>query len=119
MRSGPAWSIAVGEALAPPAGTVLADTGQLAAGRYELQVVMSIDAAATAVTAIVEQRDPTNTTNDWKQSVATSAAVFPLRIGPIALATNERVRVRTDPVGAAGTAAKNYGATIFYRRVGP
>jgi len=103
---------ATGRAVAPAAATVLADTGALAAGDYEVVAhVGSDDTAAAGKDVEVEHRDAANTATLHRHLVPVPGAGS-WYVPRIALALNERIRVVT---GAAGAAGSIYTADIYVR----
>lgn len=93
-----------GEQAAPAIGTVLADTGALAAGNYTFMIAVGTDGVGgTERSFRVQRRDAANATNIWTQIFSagggTSANMFELRC---VLAANERIRVTVGPTAMVG-----------------
>lgn len=116
-RSSDVFSI--GPQIAVAAGTVLADTGALPQGIYDVAVMcQGVDDSAPTTEAInLEHRDAANAANlaVWSHMIfdnTVSMVVFPYYTFSYELGVNERLRaVLTDTLPASRVA----GATIFCR----
>lgn len=103
----------------PAANAILADTGQLPAGNYDLKVWVSLYSDTTGNGAMVlERRDAANAANIWSAEImacAAGASSFQNieRTLSVPLQENERFRIR-NVVALAGTATVQ--ATIFQER---
>lgn len=87
---------AVSAAAAAPS-TVVADTGQLPAGTYEVEVTCAVLGPLTAgVGLVVEHRDAANTGN--VAVLGGTAGTLERRIKRVTVAVNQRIRVRVDAV---------------------
>lgn len=83
-------------AAAAVANTVVADTGALPAGTYEVEVEGGILGALTAgVGLVIEHRNAANGANI---AVLGGGVQFERRIKRVTVALNERIRIRTDAV---------------------
>ena len=102
-----------GSILAPVAGTLLADTGALPAGTYDLTFVLSNSGITSNTAWQFEHRNAADTAN---------LATFPINTGRSGsgtlefsigyeLATNERIRIIT----ANDVASQRWAAAIFAR----
>lgn len=104
---------------APPVGTVLADTGALAEGIYDIRLIMTTNSAGTFTDTIqVQHRNAANTANlaawDFVVVIATSDnAQYRQQEFAYELGLNERLRIINVKVGQA---AKIFACTIFARR---
>lgn len=105
---------ATGSAAAPAAAAVVADTGPMEAGDYEIAVnIGSDDTAAAGKHALMEHRNAANDgTLHRKLMPVPGHAEW--RIPRIAIAKNERVRVITGAAAAAGT---TYTGDVYARKV--
>lgn len=105
--------------LAPVANTVLADTGALADGNYDVQLAMQSNSALTNDESFrVEHRNAANAANlavwDYLVLNGASAAYFYAGLTfAYQLASNERLRIINPK---ATTAGRSQVATIFARR---
>lgn len=101
-------TVAAGEATAPTASQVIADSGPMAAGTYYLEITMAFDGAAAAGKALkASHRDSTNTTILTALGRCPCGGAMGIGAERIVLAANERVRVINDSVaGAAGEVAQ-------------
>jgi len=102
-----------GELLAPGAGVVLADTGPLAAGNYNIQMVYSENGGSASSSDIkLQRRDAANAANIWSQLlfINPSCAAFIYLSLAVKLLVNERVRVIQ---GAAAPAGATFQANIW------
>lgn len=101
----------------PLAGTVLADTGPLPQGIYDIALQMSTNEGSSANTFALQHRDAPNTANLMESPYVAGVTNF---AGPIIWAfpfayefgANERLRVVNVLVGTAGL---RYMAVIFAR----
>lgn len=97
----------------PASGTVLADTGQLAAGEYKARIYYSKNDGTSNMRLAIEHRDAPNTGNVLQFLVLQSASdvtdfgVFEMTR---TIALNERFRVEVLDTGTGGT----YMAMIFF-----
>lgn len=100
---------AAGTSTAPGASTVVADTGQLAAGTYRLEATLGFsDTLAAGKHIMVEHRNAAN--NAIVATLAlcpAGAAMGDFVVSRLVVALNERVRAITGSVvGAAGSVAQ-------------
>lgn len=106
--------VSEGQKSAPASGTVLADTGQLAAGNYTFKCVMSTEGVSTATFCEIEHRNAGNSadiiSHHFGQDSGGLQTHHELRF-TIALAVNERVRVIQNGTPTAGSSIQ---ASIFY-----
>lgn len=106
-----------GELAAPAANTLLADTGALQAGTYNVLILGSGSIAGNFNFDMrVQRRDAANAANRWSQVFSCNVnggqnLVFPLRI---TLGEQERLRVMTVNNSVAGSL---YQVSIFFERV--
>lgn len=96
-----------GPQLSPAANTVLADTGALSAGTYQVRILASQDmAVANGVGSMkMQRRDSANAANIWEQSLATGqqgTCVVDLSMR-IVLSTSERLRILSNVTSAGVT----------------
>lgn len=113
VRGAPA---SAGFLVAPAINTVLADSGPMPAGNYDLLVL--VDSGSTGTEGYeVQRRDAANAANVWGQRVINTTVAG--TAGPtktwyyrerVSLAVNERVRVI---ILAAGTAGSWYQANVW------
>jgi hypothetical protein len=98
-----------GPLVAPAANAIWADTGQLAAGNWDVLVWVTVD--DMAATWRYQRRDPTNATTVWDQRFGIASpgtAIYDSAagriVGPyrITLLGNERIRVLGETAVAAG-----------------
>jgi len=106
-----------GISVAPTAGTVVVDTGQLAAGNYDCQLRLSVFSSVDGSIAELRHRNAANSANIWGHECwITSSAVksginnfdFSLRIE-----ANERLQVLVSGVNFA--AAERISAVLFVK----
>lgn len=98
------------ESVAPAAGSVLADTGQLQAGNWYVLVQVASDDTIQNWVQVVH-RNAANGADIELCDLSTSAGPVPDgRTAYFTLVLNERVVVRNSKVGTAG---KTYQASIF------
>jgi hypothetical protein len=101
-----------GIAASPAAGTVLADTGALPAGNYNIVVTIGINnaGAGTVGDFSIARRNAANNADVWAQagSVALTGTNFIVFAGQVRLLLNERIRVVTITI-----ATVNYQANIW------
>lgn len=97
-----------GEQAVPGAGVLLADTGALPAGNYNVLITVGLKAVAGGCDFIVERRNAANAANVWRQvrnlnvnGLAMFEQQFQAR-----LSINERIRVETA-VGGTSTVEAN------------
>jgi hypothetical protein len=86
----------VGSSSSPASGTVLADTGALAAGDYEVEATMGLEGTTGTNEIDLAWRNAANSADNklfQATSVTTSAIYMHVRWPRVTLATNERVRV--------------------------
>jgi argininosuccinate synthase len=84
---------------------VFVDTGQLAAGTYDFEIVMSVHAAntwAVGTGLVVEHRNAANNANVNVFGGCVGGGQVQFRLERVALATNERLRI-TNPVANAAS----------------
>lgn len=100
---------------APAANSVQADTGQLAAGDYELIVnLMVSDTVAVGKGLIIEHRNAANNGNIAILGGASpNGGTVSIQIAKLTLATNERIRVIAG--SASGAANSRYVSAIGRR----
>jgi hypothetical protein len=108
-----------GVTVAPPANTVLGDTGPLPAGTYQFFVLLANDeASGSARLWVLQRRDAANASNIWSQILNAGAGlVYPLFQWRETLGANERIRVTSDPNNNA-SASSRYQVTIWYQLTG-
>lgn len=109
------WT-SLGEADAPPANDLHADTGQLALGNHSFWIWISINFPTTSGGIAIEHRNAANSANIVAHifQFQNSIAERNFQIGPFTLAMvlNERVRVINDTTMAAG---ETVSVSIFHR----
>jgi len=102
-----------GVLVAPAAGTILADTGALAAGNYQFRMLCSVRDTTNAQDFQVQHRNAGNTANLKEEEIyadpLTGATNF-LYSKTLTIATNERVRILNRLIVAAGARIQ---ASIF------
>jgi hypothetical protein len=113
-----------GEQIAPAANFILADTGalsstDLATVNWSFQVLlMCVDAQTPRI--VIEHRNAANAANIWSQTIygttlfAGGAGAFIDLVIAKTLQPSERLRVRVDLVGLAGS---RYHANIFSKQL--
>lgn len=110
------YAVAVsGDLVAPAGAAVIADSGALAAGVYDVDICMAAaDAAAPGKGILIQHRNGANaaTTNILGSCAAGSSNQVNLK-GYVLLA-NERIRAVT--MAQAGAALSEFAATILIRR---
>jgi hypothetical protein len=108
-----------GVTIAPVAGTVLADTGSLAAGTYQFFVLVGNDeGSANARLWVLQRRNAANTADIWSQILNAGAGlVYPIFEWRETVAANERIRVTSDPNNNA-SASSRWQATVWYQLTG-
>lgn len=100
-------------AAAAAVDTVVADTGALPAGTYEVEVTGGILGVLTAgVGLVVEHRNAANNAN---VAVLGGGTQFERRIARVTVALNERIRVKVDAV-ALPASTKAVAAVRAYLR---
>lgn len=113
MRAFPSAQDALARAsaqvVAPAAGAVIADTGQLAAGTYRVEVHMAFaDTLAAGKALILEYRNAANSAT-LHSAVCPAGATVRIVISRITIVGNERFRViNAAVVGVAGSVANAY-----------
>lgn len=111
---GPAGTWVSAVVATPAAGAIIVDTGQLAAGDYEVIMQAIGSPSASSVKVTLQQRDSANAANihrvvkTWDPKDQTE-----LRLPRIPVAQNERFRIENDTLGTGITAS----GSIYYRRV--
>jgi hypothetical protein len=92
-------------AAAAAAGTVVADTGPLAAGTYLVEVVAAVLGVATAgVGLVIEHRNAANSANiSTLGGVGGGSAALDTEINEVTVALNERIRVVVGAVTLPAT----------------
>jgi hypothetical protein len=115
--AGPPGSWLTGKQTAPAAGTVIADTGALNAGDYELRAL----ACASALEGLdndieLQHRDAANavTIKSLVLPIAPNMPPAVVEVGRFTLAAGERIRLVNVLAGSAGC---DYSASIWRRRV--
>lgn len=99
---------------APAIGAVQADTGALAAGEYDFDVLLAVsDTTAVGKGLVVEHRDAANTATLQNLGGCSVPGNQALQLRRITIATNERIRVIAGT--AAGAAASMYVSAIGRR----
>lgn len=95
----------IGESVAPAANTVLADTGPLAAGTYNVRLIVSgLNVTASWRSDFrLQRRDAANLANIWSQvfQVWEGAPIYDA-VFAITVAANERIRIITVAATSAG-----------------
>jgi hypothetical protein len=95
-----------GEITSPAALSVLADTGQLAAGTYNILAILGTDFLAGGATSFrLQRRDAANAVNVWTQLMIlqTSGAAFFVFSGTMRFLLNERLRIQNNATTATNT----------------
>lgn len=91
------------EVTAPLAGTVVGDTGAVAAGTYRIVALLGAsDAVAAGAGLKLEVRDAANGAT-LKRVIVSAGQAANVEVPRITLAANERVRAVTGTAGAAGS----------------
>lgn len=106
-----ASTVASGQSTAPGAAAVVADTGALAAGLYDLEITLGFSGVLAAGKHIsVEHRNAANGANIAQLGLCPAGGVKTIYISRVVVAANERVRAVIGAVAAA--AAEVAHATI-------
>jgi hypothetical protein len=95
-----------GEQVAPAPGATLADTGQLAAGTYNLMVTCSCDFLTAGTLALrISRRNAADAADVWTQllTIASSGSSYLLFQVSVRLLVNERIRLLTAGASPAGS----------------
>jgi hypothetical protein len=104
-------TVASGQATAPAIAAVIADTGALAAGVYDLEITLGFSGVLAAGKHLsVEHRNAANAANVFQYGLCPAGASKTVYISRVVVAANERIRVVVGPVAAA--AAEVTHATI-------
>lgn len=110
-------TVAAGEATAPAAAALIADTGALAAGTYYLEGTIAFDGASAAGKSLkVEHRDAANTSTLAVIARGPCGGAMGFGAERIVIAANERIRVIVAAV--AGAAAEVAQAQIRVYKLG-
>lgn len=103
-----------GKVAAPAIGAVIADTGQLAAGDYDFDVLMVVsDTVVVGKGLVIEHRNAANGVTLQNLGGVSTQGELEVRIRRYTMALSERVRVIAGT--AAGAAASMYVAAIGRR----
>lgn len=106
-----ATTVASGQVTAGAIAAVIADTGALPAGTYDVEITLGFSGAGVAGKHIsVEHRNAANAANVQALGLCPAAAVKTIYLSRVAVALNERIRAVIGPVAAA--AAEVAHATI-------
>ena len=107
-----------GVQVGPAAGALLADTGQLPAGRYLFRIFISWTDAGVNNAAIVQHRNAADAANNWEfeNQGKGSDAINTTQEWTETLLVNERIRIQ---VRIVATAATRYAGIIWRRFLGP
>lgn len=109
-----AWAYASGSAAAPAGSAVIADSGALAAGTYDVLVEMACqDTTAVGHGMIVEHRNAANAATLKSLGGCSAPDSHTVLVARVVIALNERIRVIAGP--AAGTASSQYVALVAVR----
>lgn len=93
-----------GQVAAPANNTILADTGALAAGVYNVTIIMaSDDIAPSSAFVALERRDAANAANIWSQLFVTGSTLNPVLTLRVNISLNERIRARKQVNSSAAT----------------
>lgn len=96
---------------APAIGAVIADTGQLAAGTYLVEIcIASMDTVAVGKGILVEHRNAANAATNSVLASCVAGESRTMIVRRLTVAANERIRAVAGP--AAGAASSLYSATI-------
>jgi hypothetical protein len=97
-------TVASGQAAAPTAGQVIADTGALAAGIYDIEVTLGFSGAAAAGKQItVEHRNAANNANIQQYAMLPCPGAHPVYFARVSVAAGERIRAVIGAVAAAAS----------------
>jgi hypothetical protein len=100
---GPPTAWASGRVVAAAAGSVIADTGQLAAGDYLVEIEMAfLGTVAAGKGVAAEHRNAANSATLHQMGGASGGAGGSAVARRVTIATNERIRVVQEVVGGAG-----------------
>lgn len=114
ISAGGAFAFVSAKTAAPLANAVQCDTGQLAAGDYELEIqLLASDTIAVGKGLVVEHRNAANNANINVLGGCTAGETVDISIAKLAIALNERVRVIAGT--AAGAASSMYVSAIGRR----
>jgi hypothetical protein len=103
--------VASGQATAPTAAQVVADTGALAAGVYDLEITLGFSGVLAAGKHLsVEHRNAANAANIAQLGLAPAGTGGSVYLTRVVVALNERVRVVVGAV--AGAVSEVAHATI-------
>lgn len=109
-----AWAYAAGSSAAPAGSAVIADSGALAAGTYDVYVEMAAqDITAVGRGMIVEHRNAANAATLKQLGGCSAPDSHMVSIARVVVALNERIRVIAGP--AAGAASSQYVALVAVR----
>lgn len=104
-------TVASGQATAPAAAQVIADTGALPAGAYDLEITLGFSGVLAAGKHIsVEHRNAANGANIQQLGLCPAGAPKTIYLSRVVVALNERVRAVVGAV--AGGASEVAHATI-------
>ena len=110
------WVTVDGKVAAPGIGAVIADTGALAAGDYDLEIQLACqDTNAVGKGMVVEHRNAANGATLHNLGGCAAPDSNTSKLTRYTLLLNERIRVIAGT--AAGAAASSYVATIRTRTV--
>jgi hypothetical protein len=111
VRTPGAATVASGQATAPTAAQVVADTGALAAGVYDLEITLGFSGVLAAGKHLsVEHRNAANAANIAQLGLAPAGTGGSVYLTRVVVALNERVRVVVGAV--AGAVSEVAHATI-------
>lgn len=109
-----AWAYASGSSAAPAGSAVVADSGALAAGTYDVWVELAVeDTNAVGKGMIVEHRNAANGATLKQLGACAAPDSHSVYIPRVVVALNERIRVIVGP--AASAASSQYIATVAVR----
>lgn len=111
------YSVVVGAELVAPAGAaVIADTGQLPKGTYEVDIALAAaDAPAAGKGILVQHRDAANAATNAIIGSCAAGSSNQVNLKGIVVAQNERIRAVV--MAQAGAALSEFVATIAVRMV--
>lgn len=116
MNTNPYSAVASANTVAPAANAVLADSGQLAAGLYDIDMFAAVaDTLAVGKGIVIEHRNAANgaTLQSYMGCPAGNGAQLNLR--GVVVQTNERIRAIV--MAGAPAALSQYVASISIRKV--